>query len=101
MAYQLGGTDVSWSSVFRQLESNKERLGIIDYSVSQTTLEQVRLVVVVGQDFNYFVTIHENTKYFSFTPSKVKIRCWWLLLLVVINYVYMICRTTTLLKMGS
>ncbi len=42
VTYQLLGEGVSWSSVFRLLESNKERLGIIDYSVSQTTLEQVR-----------------------------------------------------------
>ena len=42
VTYQLPSADVSWSSLFRQLESNKERLGIIDYSVSQTTLEQVR-----------------------------------------------------------
>ena len=41
MTYQLPSAGVSWSSVFRQLESNKERLGIIDYSVSQTSLEQV------------------------------------------------------------
>ncbi len=41
VTYQLPGGGLSWSSVFRQLESNKERLGIIDYSVSQTTLEQV------------------------------------------------------------
>ncbi len=47
MTYQLPGGGLSWSSVFRQLESNKERLGIIDYSVSQTTLEQVSSVVTV------------------------------------------------------
>ena len=43
VAYHLPSADLTWSSVFRQLENNKERLGIIDYSVSQTTLEQVRL----------------------------------------------------------
>ena len=41
MTYQLPSAGLTWASVFRQLESNKERLGIIDYSVSQTTLEQV------------------------------------------------------------
>ena len=43
VTYQLPSAGVSWSSMFRQLEANKERLGIIDYSVSQTTLEQVNL----------------------------------------------------------
>ena len=41
MTYQLPSEGTSWSSVFRQLEDHKERLGIVDYSVSQTTLEQV------------------------------------------------------------
>ena len=39
--YHIPSSNLSWSSIFRQMESNKERLGIIDYSVSQTTLEQV------------------------------------------------------------
>ena len=39
--YQLPKTNLSWSQIFQQIESNKERLGIVDYSVSQTTLEQV------------------------------------------------------------
>lgn len=43
VTYQLPTNAMSWSSVFRQLESNKERLGIVDYSVSQTTLEQVSM----------------------------------------------------------
>lgn len=41
VTYRLPTNALSWSSVFRQLETNKERLGIVDYSVSQTTLEQV------------------------------------------------------------
>ena len=41
VTYQLPSAGLTWASVFRQLESNKERLGITDYSVSQTTLEQV------------------------------------------------------------
>ena len=41
VTYQLPSADMTWSSVFRQMEANKERLGIVDYSVSQTTLEQV------------------------------------------------------------
>ena len=41
ITYWLPSEGVSWSFVFRLLEINKEELGIIDYSVSQTTLEQV------------------------------------------------------------
>lgn len=44
VTYQLPSAGVTWSTVFRQLEGNKERLGIVDYSVSQTTLDQVRLL---------------------------------------------------------
>jgi hypothetical protein len=32
---------LSWATVFREMERHRERLGVIDYSVSQTTLEQV------------------------------------------------------------
>lgn len=41
VTYQLPSAGVTWSTVFRQLENNKQRLGIVDYSVSQTTLDQV------------------------------------------------------------
>ena len=41
VTYWLPSDEISWSKVFRLLEENKEDLGIIDYSVSQTTLEQV------------------------------------------------------------
>lgn len=41
VAYQLPSNSVTWGSVFRDIEENKERLGIVDYSISQTTLEQV------------------------------------------------------------
>lgn len=41
MTYQVPAEGVTWSSIFRTVEENKERLRIIDYSVSQTTLDQV------------------------------------------------------------
>ena len=41
VTYQLPSVDISWSSIFGQIENNKERLRIVDYSVSQTTLDQV------------------------------------------------------------
>ena len=39
--YHVPFEGVSWSQLFWQWEENKQRLNIIDYSVSQTTLEQV------------------------------------------------------------
>ncbi|CAD5112606.1 DgyrCDS1819 [Dimorphilus gyrociliatus] len=39
--YQLKSRGVSWASLFGTIEKNRERLHIDDYSVSQTTLEQV------------------------------------------------------------
>jgi len=42
VTYQIPSANTTWSTVFRQLENNKARLNITDYSVSQTTLEQVR-----------------------------------------------------------
>jgi len=38
-----GQKDIKWSELFQTLESSKDDLGIVDYSVSQTTLEQVFL----------------------------------------------------------
>ena len=32
---------MAWSALFRLVEQNKQSLGVIDYSVSQTTLDQV------------------------------------------------------------
>ena len=37
---------MTWSQMFKEIEANKERLNIIDYSVSQTTLDQVRYSMV-------------------------------------------------------
>nr|XP_054748655.1 phospholipid-transporting ATPase ABCA3-like [Lytechinus pictus] len=39
--YQVDNGNTNWAFIFGLLEENKERLGIVDYSVSQTTLEQV------------------------------------------------------------
>lgn len=51
MSYQLPPDVASWSVVFQQLEGNKAKLGIEDYSVSQTTLEQVLKVIMFGKCF--------------------------------------------------
>ncbi|XP_067927873.1 phospholipid-transporting ATPase ABCA3-like [Watersipora subatra] len=39
--YQIPKGDLSWAMIFKTMEDNKKRLLIEDYSVSQTTLEQV------------------------------------------------------------
>ena len=36
-------TDVKWSDIFTWVEKNREKLKIADYSISQTTLEEVFL----------------------------------------------------------
>ena len=41
VSYQLPLSRLSWAAVFKDIEENKERLGITDYSISQITLEQV------------------------------------------------------------
>ena len=41
VTYWLPHEQVTWSMVFRLLEEYKTELNIVDYSVSQTTLEQV------------------------------------------------------------
>ena len=43
VTYQLGNKSLRWATVFREMERNRDRLGVTDYSVSQTTLEQVSL----------------------------------------------------------
>jgi hypothetical protein len=43
LTYHIASQNMQWSYVFGALESQKQRLGIVDYSVSQTTLEQVRI----------------------------------------------------------
>ncbi len=41
VTYRISSTETSWSSLFGLIEDNKDILGIVDYSISQTTLEQV------------------------------------------------------------
>ena len=41
--YQVATPDLKWSEVFSTMEKNKDILKIVDYSVSQTSLEQVFL----------------------------------------------------------
>lgn len=57
MTYQLPSIGVSWAAVFHQMESNKERLGIVDYSVSQTTLDQVCTCTCMTM----YIIIHKYT----------------------------------------
>ena len=39
--YQISQDDTTWAHAFGTIERNKDRLQVNDYSVSQTTLEQV------------------------------------------------------------
>ncbi|KAK3753339.1 hypothetical protein QZH41_015277 [Actinostola sp. cb2023] len=41
LTYQIINDNLTWSQIFGHLEKNRESLNIVDYSVSQTTLEQV------------------------------------------------------------
>lgn len=41
MKYQLGKQQMKLSELFRLLEENKEQMGITEYSIGQTTLEQI------------------------------------------------------------
>lgn len=41
ITYRIPAKRMTWSVLFKHIEANKERLGITDYAVSQTTLEQV------------------------------------------------------------
>ena len=59
VSYQLPSGNLSWSSTFREIETNKERLGIVDYSVSQTTLDQVRHYIV-DVDCKVIVMVHSS-----------------------------------------
>ena len=47
--YSIPVNDFTLSQVFSTLEKEKERLGFEDYSVSQSTLEQVFLSLANGQ----------------------------------------------------
>ena len=41
VTYRLLSEGLTWSYMFRTIEENRASLGIVDYSVSQTTLDQV------------------------------------------------------------
>ena len=41
VTYQLCNESLRWATVFREIERHRDELGVTDYSVSQTTLEQV------------------------------------------------------------
>ena len=42
--YQIDSTNVSWAHVFKILEDNKTKYNIEDYSIGQTSLEQVKII---------------------------------------------------------
>lgn len=50
MKYRLGKQDMKLSDIFSLLESKKAELGIIDYSIGQTTLEQIFISFAAAGD---------------------------------------------------
>jgi ATP-binding cassette subfamily A (ABC1) protein 3 len=50
VTYQISSEGVTWSILFRTVEDNKEHFGIIDYSVSQPTLDQVFITFAQEQE---------------------------------------------------
>lgn len=53
LTYQVPSTDIKWSSMFGLMEDAKSRLNINDYTLGQTSLEQV---------FLYFTKYQRATK---------------------------------------
>ena len=43
LQYQIYNPDLRWSQIFGALEEHARDFGVVDYSVSQTSLEQVIL----------------------------------------------------------
>ena len=61
VSYRLPLSSVSWAAVFKDIEENKERLGIIDYSISQITLEQVTMSCIIQRVV--FVSLFDTAYY--------------------------------------
>ncbi|XP_062542045.1 phospholipid-transporting ATPase ABCA3-like [Armigeres subalbatus] len=49
LSFHVPQTDLKWSTMFGMMESNKEQLGIEDYALGQTSLEQVFLFFTKNQ----------------------------------------------------
>ena len=62
--FQVETEGLSWSYIFGQLERNRAALNIVDYSVSQTTLEQVntdKLAIVTIIVFLLTISLTDQT----------------------------------------
>lgn len=49
MVFQINNTRISWSNIFGTIEAEKDSLNIEDYSVGQTSLEQIFLTFAAKQ----------------------------------------------------
>jgi ATP-binding cassette subfamily A (ABC1) protein 3 len=49
LAYHIPSAQIKWSHIFGIMEDAKESLGIADYSLGQTSLEQVFLYFTKAQ----------------------------------------------------
>ena len=47
--FQINNTSIRWSQIFGTIEREKQKLNIEDYSVGQTTLEQIFLTLAAQQ----------------------------------------------------
>ena len=56
VTYQLCNENLRWATVFREMEEHRDGLGIEDYSVSQTTLEQVSLL---GASYTLYIVVRK------------------------------------------
>ncbi|KAJ3435955.1 atp-binding cassette transporter subfamily a abca [Anaeramoeba flamelloides] len=52
--YEIPKDDILLSTVFNQFESRKEKLGILDWGISHTTLEEVFLRITVNNEIGDF-----------------------------------------------
>ena len=71
MTYRVPEAGVTWSSLFKLVESNREALCISDYSVSQTTLDQVNYNtdIIINNYYTAYDYIDIHVLGFSFFSS--------------------------------
>ena len=50
LSYEFKSLDGTISNLFKSIEENKQKFGILDWGVSQTTLDEVFLRIVSEED---------------------------------------------------
>ena len=64
--YQINQATTTWSQAFGMIENNKDKYNIKDYSVSQTTLEQVFISFAQSQSQPVFSDVGSATQFGHF-----------------------------------